>query len=388
MTQIFIMLKKKILMILSSGEKKEFYFDAAGIKDKDVIAKSKFGYKVLNKFCSLTDNSTFLILIDDTYITSSEHLELQKRGRERNLNKIVLENKLLLSEYKRCYTSRGALGNVDSLPEGFEYFELLTMWQWHSNVYEYLLSPIKEKYQSIKTYSIHQFMYLQHAKSDDTTKLVLNIGETESVITLFSKNKLLFTKKVEKGSNDLVNSLSKQFYIPVNLASILKQKHGMVLPVKKFENFVVDVPLNDFIMREVPVPDLTASIQGFFSELLRDLSSEVDKFLANNKIQNVLLVGNATELMGFSEYINLYFNASSKIISSDGLPTQNEFENWSKSVNITEPVSTQSIVEPKPVESKPVGLNPVEVSQFIQRAKTKFVELFFQEQDESVAWKN
>jgi hypothetical protein len=290
---------------------KKFGFEKSGIPKDNIKLKIDFLYKVLKSIVHNDKSIVIMVFPDCSYIDYSEHAEIQIKGKETKLESLIGSQNCLISAEHKYFINKHILRNLNSIKDGVEYYELLSLYKWKQELIDYLYMPLS---------IIHNNLYLSHVheiynKSDieNQQNLLIDLSSKHTDISIYRNAKLIKATRINAGIDNLICLIAEKFAIPLDTAKQLFQSYGMLIAPNKYTNFVIDIPLNEFIVREVPVPEISNIIQKFFAKLFNAISLEITGRLKD--ISVLTLTGEAHKLIGLDKFTGLRFNCEVNTIS-------------------------------------------------------------------------
>lgn len=330
MKHLFVITSTQASVVSPKHGAKTYEFAKAGLIEKGSKQIMEFCFRIITMYMQKDEIKSLFVSIDDCYIDYSEQLEMQVKGSEMEFEKRVGDDCFLIGAHKNYFNNAKQILKTNTLKDGDIYYELNKMYRWKKEVIEQLLIPIQKIIPTFRVEHTHKLYLDLNEASNLNKKVIVDIGKDRSRISFFKNKKLLVYHEIDVGTSNLICELAEQFAIPINTARILLEKHGMVISDKKYNNFVIDIPLNDILIREVPIPHLTAAIQGFYASLFRQLSSTLKGYVTSYADMGIVLAGEAIKLVSFKDYSSLYFNCENvSILSKSGyLSAEQIFEQF------------------------------------------------------------
>lgn len=290
---------------------KNYYFEKSGIKRDNLKMKIDFSYKVLKSIVNGDKEIHITVLLDYSFIDYTEQAEIQLRGKETNFECIAGSSESVISIEHKYFWNKKQIRDKNLINSGDEYYELMLIHRWKQELMQYLYYPLSELVENFSIKPSHEIFTISGCKNE--TNLVVEFSSKHTDVSIYKENDLIKATRIHSGIDTLVALIAEKFAIPFDSAKILFQSYGMVVTPTKYTNFVIDIPLNEFVVIEVPVPEISNQIQIFFTKLFNEVSSEIQKFDAD--ISLVTLTGEANKLQGLDKFTSLRFRCNVKSYS-------------------------------------------------------------------------
>lgn len=148
-------------------------------------------------------------------------------------------------------------------------------------------------------------------KSDNKEEVcfILELGAQSTTVVIYRNQKLMFTRSIPIGGNEIDKSIAMILAIPEDEAKHLKEKHGIVDPLEDVTGFPDD-----------PAEKLQFAIKGTLKDLLQEVQRSINFYQIqdrNAQIAKIMVVGGLANLKNISQFISKELNLPSEIIAPD-----------------------------------------------------------------------
>jgi len=289
---------------------KKIQFCSSGIRPCNTKSKLDFTFKVIKSIIESQNIDGIIILLDSTYFENSEHVEFQEKGNVTDLDGLKSGTNVVANSH-RYFNESSEIKNLDKISRGQRYFELLSIYSWKPIVLEVLVKPLSLLFENLHIKPLHDIYVSSEQKN--SLGLIVDFSLNHTLVSIYESDYLLKADCLNIGISNLFVLISEKFAIPIDLAQKLYSYYGMLVTPHNYSEVVIDVPLNEYIIREVPLTELSNLIQIFYEKLYNSISELLQ--IQNLELSKLLLTGIGHDLYGLESFTKLRFNSNISIIS-------------------------------------------------------------------------
>jgi hypothetical protein len=299
MKELFISLTERDLIIKNSNEACIYNFSKYGISIYDSKMCGEFIVEILKENFSnaaslsilLSEHFTFTKETFDEEVKMSQNLEQtestdfwENNGNISNKTDDYLPDNSLI-----CYTTEYLsydknILNYNTIPVLTKYYKRTQSFHLKTDMcYQLRIVLEKAGYVIMNMIPLSLFNSRQNVNQQANICSLLSVYENTSFISIILNGKTIYQKQINAGLFNLIQKVSDYFNISLHNSRILIDKYGFVFLPAKYNDFVIDIPIYNNILKEIELPELSYVIR-------EEIKRITDKLLFDNRAgENILI---------------------------------------------------------------------------------------------------
>ena len=144
-------------------------------------------------------------------------------------------------------------------------------------------------------------------EKQDETVFILELGAQATTVAIYRNEKLLFTRSIPLGGNEIDKSISMMLALPESEARKLKEEFGITNPMEDVVGFPEDAS-----------EKLQFAIKGTLKDLMQEVQRSISFFKLQDReaeINKIHLVGGLANLKNIEQYFSKELNINTEIYS-------------------------------------------------------------------------
>lgn len=203
------------------------------------------------------------------------------------------------------------------LKSNYLYSKVLLTFINRKDLYEYLniLNICNLEVVDIVLNPVADYYAIKNKKIDKEVGVIIDIGESETTISVFNKGIMIKSSIISGGSRNVDHDISYIYKLGTKEARILKESYALASTRYADKYDVLEIKDEAGQLEKISQYKLTEIVEARVEELLNLAKKEI-KTLTNRKISYIIILGGLSEMTGFNYIASSILGEKASVWSS------------------------------------------------------------------------